>query len=226
MIDTPLVSDAGASAFSQSSALQQTLSGEDFLTLLVAQLQNQDPLSPMESQEFATDLAQFSSLERLVSIDDRLEQSIDTDLLMTQAISNTMSATLLGKEVKALGNTVHLPSEGSSQIEFELGGFADDVEIVIVDELGNEVRRIERNGLSSGQQSVEWDGKDADGNRLDEGNYSFQVTAAKSDGTAVRALPLINGVISSVRYENGSAVLIVGDLEIAFSDVLEIGTNP
>ena len=82
-----------------SSEDRTTLNQEEFLTLLITELENQDPLSPMESQEMATQMAQFSSLGCLYSIDEQLGESLGYDLVMNQAINNTLAASLIGKEI-------------------------------------------------------------------------------------------------------------------------------
>lgn len=208
------------------SIFQDSLGGDEFLQLLVAQLQNQDPLSPMESQEFAAELAQFSSLEKLASIDDTLAESVSTDIVLTQAINNTLASTLLGQEVTAIGNTfVHSPGEDNSMI-FRLGDYAETVDVVIYDGSGNEVRRIEAGSRNSGEHSVDWDGRGQDGREMLAGDYSFQIEAKTASGDPVSAMTMIRGAISSIRYENGAAVLIINGGEIAFSDVLEIASAP
>ncbi len=200
-----------------------TMEKDDFLKLLIAQLSHQDPLSPMDNQEFAAQLAQFSSLEQLAGINFNLEQSIQMDILLTQAINNTLATTIIGKEVKAVGSSFKLDAEGSVDLTFRLDDFADDVEVVITDDAGNVVRRLSANALSEGEHSLGWDGKNADGEAVPEGEYHFAVTATRADGEDISVTPLITGTITGVRYENGSAVLLVGDREIPFGSVLEIG---
>ena len=81
------------------------LGKDDFLKLMIEQMKNQDPLSPMEGTEFTAQLAQFSSLEQLSNMSDSLEQSINANYQLTQAVNNTMTAALIGKEVKLEGTT-------------------------------------------------------------------------------------------------------------------------
>jgi len=208
------------------NVFQDSLGGDEFLQLLVAQLQNQDPLSPMESQEFAAELAQFSSLEKLASIDDTLAESVSTNLVLTQAINNTLASTLLGQEITAVGNGFAHTQGEDSNITFRLGQYAESVDVVIYDGNGNEVRRIQAGSRNNGEHTIEWDGLGQDGREMLSGDFSFQVEAKTADGTSVQALPLIRGTISSIRYEGGTAILMVNGGEIAFSDVLEIATAP
>ncbi len=201
----------------------QSMGKDEFLKLLVEQLKNQDPLSPMESQEFASQLAQFSQVELLTSVDANLQDGINIDMLMTQTINNTMATTFIGKEVTAYGDNIHLSGEESTSVNFILDGSADEVTIEIRDEAGVVVKTISAKSMSSGEQSVEWDGKDDEGGELAEGNYTFNVEATDVDGNVIDATELTKGLVSAVRYVNGSAILVIDDREILFSDVMQIG---
>jgi flagellar basal-body rod modification protein FlgD len=220
----PLTSLLGANASYTPAATTKTeLGKDDFMQLLVTQLRNQDPLSPMENQEFAAQLAQFGSLEQLSSIDTKIGEGVNVDLILTQAINNSMAATLIGKEITAIGDTIYLEQDGSAEIGFKLNSFASDVKVNIKDAAGNVVRTLEASGMGSGKQTLEWDGKNGDGETLPSGTYSYEVTATDSDGNSIGVLPLMMGYVSSVRYTDGGAVLIVNGNEITFADVLEIG---
>ena len=106
-----------------------------------------------------------------------------------------------------------------------MGGFAEEITIEIYDAAGNVVKKIDSNALSSGDHSVEWDGTNQHGEDLPEGNYTFSVSAKDASGAEVNAVELVVGLISSVRFEGGSAMLVVDGREISFSNVLEIGLN-
>ncbi len=214
-------------AVSLSNALDKTSMGkEDFLKLLIAQMKNQDPLSPMENQEYASQLAQFSSLEQLQSVNSNLEQGVEINLILTQAINNTMASTLVGKEVTALGNTIQLTQDGDdlvpSEIGFKLGEFSDSVTIEIRDSAGTLVRTIEQSDQNSGDHSLTWDGLNDDGFACDAGDYTFTVRARDDQGASVSATTYLTGMIESVKFENGMAMLIVNGQEVPFSQVLEV----
>lgn len=150
---------------------------------------------------------------------------MEADLILTQAINNTLAATLIGQEAKALGNTIEFTSGESTEIHFQLGEFSEDVMVEIRDQAGNVIKKIDVNALSSGDHSVEWDGTNEHGEEMPEGDYTFSVTAKDVNGVELNARELVVGLISSVRFESGSAVLVVGGREISFSSVLEIGQN-
>ena len=216
------------SATSNQTTQTTTTSNDDmgkaeFLSLLVTQLQNQDPLSPMDSQDFSAQLAQFSSLEQLTDINATLKSSAEMDMMLTTSINNTMAAGFVGKEVSSYGDNLSLISEGSTPVDFILQDFSDEVTVNIYDAAGNLVRTIENHGMDGGQQSLVWDGKDDAGNNLPGGNYRFDVDAKDSNGDSVGSVTVSKGIVSSVRYANGTAVLIVNGKEVSLADVLEIG---
>jgi len=222
-----IVNSIGSTAGATQSmgTASQAMGQEDFLKLLVAQLKYQDPLSPLESHEYASQLAEYSSLEQLVGINDGIEQGTQADLILTTAINNTLAATLIGQEATAMGNTIEFNSGESTEVNFQLGSFADEVKVEIYDTAGNVVKTIDASAMSSGNHNVEWDGTNEHGEELPEGDYTFSVTATDAAGGEVNAIELMVGLISSVRFEGGSAMLVIGGRDVSFSNVLEIGLH-
>jgi len=195
----------------------------EFLSLLVAQLQNQDPLEPTDSQDFAAQLAQFSSLEQLTDMNATLEMGMEMDMMLTSAVNNTLASNFIGKEVSSYGDTVALVSGQQPALNFLLQDFADQVEVNIYDPAGNLIRTIETNGKEGGEQSIVWDGKNNAGEDLPGGNYRFEVKATDSKDESVGTVTISKGLVSSIRYAEGQAVLIVNGKEVSLADVLEIG---
>ena len=208
----------------QTNAVSNPEMGKaEFLSLLVAQLQNQDPLSPMDSQDFAAQLAQFSSLEQLSDINASLKSSSDMDMMLTSSINNTMAAGFIGKEVSSYGDNLALITDGSAPVNFILQDYSDEVNVKIYDAAGNLVRTMQAHGLEGGNQSLSWDGKNDAGSAVPGGNYRFEIEAKDSNGNSVGSVSVSKGIVSSVRYANGTAVLIVNGKEVSLADVLEIG---
>ena len=152
-------SSTATQALSQN-ILNSTGMGRDaFLRLLIEQMKNQDPLSPMDSQDFASQLAQFSSLEQLQSINENLDQGIQIDILLTQAINNTMSANFIGKSLKAVGNTLAYSGDGEMNLAFRLNSETDHLKVKIKNDAGQVIRTIEVKNPGSGDQTVTWNGQ-------------------------------------------------------------------
>src|ERR1051325_492341 len=174
----------------------QTVTKDGFLKLLIAQLQNQDPLQPMDNQQFAVQLATFNSLEQLMDINKQL-----TTLQTTQGQANQFNAaSLIGKQIDADGNTVAVSGGGLSKLSYRLDANAATVTIKIQDSNGILVRQLEKGGQSAGNPNLTWEGKDASGRTVPDGTYSFQVNAVDANGKQIAALSRISGVVNAVNF--------------------------
>jgi flagellar basal-body rod modification protein FlgD len=204
---------------SESYAPEKAVLGkEDFLKLLVEQLKNQDPLSPMESTEFTAQLAQFSSLEQLTTMNKNLEYL----QLYQSSINNAQAVNFIGKMVTTSGNSISVNDGIPNKIQFDLDRGASEVSVYVYDSEDNLVATIERGELGSGRQSIIWDGVDSDGNSVPDGTYTFEVSATDTAGEAINASPLMTAEITGVTFKEGTAYLLAGDLEIAINDILEV----
>jgi flagellar basal-body rod modification protein FlgD len=195
---------------------------DDFMELLIAQLQHQDPMNPMEGTEFAAQLAQFSSLEQLSNLNEAVNQSIDMNYLLTQSITNTLSSTLIGKEVKISGAEFTNKGQDTINIGYKLPANADSVTINIYNENGVLIRTIDDASVGKGDNKLSWDFTDNDGNRVPEGKYKFEVKAKSTDGSDMIVDLYKYGLIEAIRFTEEGTKLVVGDIEYLLSDVLEV----
>ena len=203
----------------QSTATNDSIDKNEFLTLLVTQLQNQDPLNPMEPAEFTSQMAQLSSLEQLQNINENLGnlQKYQSALFDEHAVS------FIGKTVKVSNNTVDITENASAELFFELERDAREVYAYIYDSDGSLVKEIAQTGtFSAGEQSLTWDGTDDDGNRASEGRYSFEVQAVDSNGTTFTGAPFYEDTVTSVNFGNGTAYLTAGNRDISVGNVLKV----
>ena len=201
-----------------SSSGINILGKDDFLNLLVTQLQHQDPLSPMESAEFTSQLAQFSSLEQMSNVNKNLEV-----LQLYQAsINNSQAVDFIGKTIKAQGNSIGVADGVADQIHFDLAEDASDVIIHIYDSRKTLVKTIQSGGLNSGKQNVEWNVTDNDGNKVPDDTYTFEVIATNADANPVSVTPLITASVSGVSFKDGTTYLVAGNQEIPIGSVFEV----
>lgn len=191
----------------------------EFLTLLVTQLKNQDPLNPMDSAQFTSQMAQFSSLEQLQNINENLGnlQKYQSALFDEHAVS------FIGKTVKVSDNKVDLTGNDSEKLHFKLEKDARAVYAYIYDSNGSLVKEIAQTGtFSAGDQSLTWDGTDDNGKRVSDGSYSFEVQAVDSSGTTFTGTPFYEDTVTSVNFGNGTAYLTAGNRDISVGNVLKV----
>jgi flagellar basal-body rod modification protein FlgD len=194
-----LTSDKGSGSTAE-------LGRDMFLELLIAQLENQDPLAPTENAEFTAQLAQFSSLEQMEAMQTKLAA-----LVAAQETANSIqTAGLIGKEVKAQSNTVQLHQGEAPDLRYTLAADSAKVTISIFNDAGNLVRTIELADQQAGEQVVSWSGIDAQGNSLPDGEYIFMVAAEDSTGTPVFAQTFVQGRVEGVEYQADQPFLLIG----------------
>ncbi len=195
---------------------------DDFLKLLVTQLKYQDPLSPMDGTKFASQLAQFSSLEQLTNLNDAVQLSIDGNYYLAQSINNTLTATLIGKSVKLGGATIVKSGQSNIELGYQLPAAASSVTINIKDENGNVVRTFDSPPDEVGDNKLLWDFTDNNGNELPDGTYTFEVIAKNGSDEEMDVQLFKWGKIDGVRFSENGTTLIVNGNEYMLSDILEI----
>jgi len=212
-IDTSTYTSATTATTSSSTSATKTadiMGKEDFLTLLVAQLQNQDPLNPDDPTEFTAQLAQFSSLEQLYNLNESM-----AGLTTAQANSEKLAAlSLIGKEVSYNGSKFTYDGTPIS-VGYQLDGTATSVTLSLQDADGKTVKTLQAadTELTAGNHFITWDGTDLDGNPVAAGTYKIvlQATASGKDAS-VAAAPLISSEVIGVDLSNGMLTTNAGEV--------------
>lgn len=195
------------------------LGKEQFLQLLVAQLKNQDPLEPMTNAEFVAQLAQFSSVEQLVSVN----EGINLLGIQQMGMSNAQSADFIGKEVLVKSDRLEVRS-GDTELTaaFNIKADAESVTVNIRDAQGNIVRTYDLGANAEGDISLKWDCKDGNGVKVPPGTYSIDVVATADNGSPVSWDSTIRGLVDGVSYEAGYPELTIGSIKAPVSDVIAV----
>lgn len=196
---------------------------DTFLRMLTTQLQNQDPLNPLDNTEFVAQLAQFSQVEQTIQSNNKL----DALLAAVKGQGVTENLSLLGKPVEAASDEVTLTGDGGL-VNYRLERAADAVTIRILSADGAEVARL--NGSADlGANTVQWDGRggeNGNGPRLDPGVYRVAIEAAEGDNS--RAVdPLVGGYVAQVRVnsDGSTSLLLSGGEEINASQITAIADD-
>ncbi len=191
----------------------------DFLNLLITQLENQDPLDPQDDQEFAAQLAQFSSLEQMTNVADGVEA-----LNQNQSRQEMLGAvSFIGKEVRADGGDISKDDSGMSTLYYDLDQPAQNVFINIHDQNGRMIRTEEKVALDEGEHEFVWDGLTHEGTEAPNGNYSVNVTAEGPHGESIPVGTEVTGRVSGVQDQDGQPHLRLSDgREISFAEVREV----
>jgi len=193
------------------------LGRDDFLTLLVTQLKNQDPLKPMDSTSFVAELAQFSQLEQSSKQVTLLEKSINQQ---ADALQYTLLP-MVGRSVQIEGSLINL-NNGPATLTYALERGASTVRVTIQDTQGRAIRTLDVGTQSAGKQEVHWDGRNQGGALMPNGIYHYQVTAKDVSGATVLAAPSSTLTISGVRMVDGTPQLAAGNYVIDRNDIVEL----
>jgi flagellar basal-body rod modification protein FlgD len=170
------------------------------MTLLVTQMQNQDPLNPMDSSQMTTQLAQISTVSGISNVNSTL-QALSDSYQSSQSIEATG---LIGKGVLVPGTSLQL-ANGSAPFGMNLSAAASDVKVAVVDSSGRTVRTMDLGAQDAGSQAFQWDGTTDSGAASAAGGYTFSITAV-NNGTSVSADTLSYGLVDSVTRSATGAV--------------------
>ncbi len=208
---------AAAEYGAKASSKEDTIGKDAFLKLLVVQLENQDPLNPMDSTEFVAQLAQFSSLEGITNLGVSMEKMASS----VSSMQNLSTSSLIGRNVMVEGNGLEYTG-APVLFGYDLEESAASVTISIYNDNSRLVRQVELGPADYGDYSFIWDGTDDNGLGVATGFYTFDVEPRDADGETVAATRYAAGVVSSVTFEGSTAMLTVGGKTITQDKIKEI----
>jgi flagellar basal-body rod modification protein FlgD len=207
-----------SAAAATKAAPKKTLDQDSFLSLLVTQMQNQDPTSQsaQDPNQMVQQLTSFSQLQQTQQTNDLLAaiSGLNTSLLQAQASS------LMGKQVQLSGSGFHLMN-GKASMALNLAGDASVV-LTVKDLQGNTVATLNQGTLKKGDNTITWDGTGSSGAKLPDGNYTVSVKAVDGAGKDVAATPSLFATVDAVSYANGQVMLQSGGISFSMADILKI----
>lgn len=218
MVDSILsgLSSSSTSTTSAATAASSALDKDDFLQLLVVQLQNQDPLNPLDDKEFIAQLAQFSSLEQMTNVASGIEA-----LTETVARQDSLSAvSYIGKNIVAEGNTITKLDSGITPLYFTLDDAASTVSINVYDQNNNIVQTETLNSMQAGEYTFSWDGLNYNGTESDNGQYNVYFSAVDAKGKAVLVDTQVAGTITGLSKTSDGVTFRLSDgRTVEFDDI-------
>lgn len=210
-MDVTAAGSTAAASAAQASRAHLSTNFDTFLTLLTTQLKNQDPLSPMDSNEFTQQLVQFSQVEQQINAN----QNLETLISLTKNRSATDAVSYLGKTLTLTDGTAALMNDHAVWA-YSLDGDAARTKLTVTNANGKIVYSADGD-TASGMHAFEWDGKDSSGNTLPPGAYALKVSSATSDGTTVNTHVASQGIVSEVDLTGSEPLLMIGPLGVPLS---------
>ncbi|ANN71874.1 flagellar hook capping FlgD N-terminal domain-containing protein [Bordetella bronchialis] len=202
--------NATGSGSSNAAGSAQSLQ-DQFLTLLVAQMNNQDPLNPMDNYQLTSQLAQISTVQGVQDLKTVL-QTISSQVDLGQSMD---AVSMIGKQVLFPGDSMKIDTDASGNrvltpIGIDVQSDAHNVSMKILDNTGRVVRTMNLGAQDAGIITPTWDGKDDSGNVMPDGKYTFTVAATDQNGNAVTAEALTYGQVGGVSYGTQGVRLDLG----------------
>ncbi|GJE25934.1 flagellar hook assembly protein FlgD [Methylobacterium organophilum] len=216
------ISNISSSASTSSSASKDaaTIAGNftQFLTLLTTQLKNQNPLDPMDTNQFTQQLVQFAGVEQQLKTNDQL----GSILTSAKAAASGSAPGFLGKTVTADGTQSQL-SDGTATWTLTADRAATKAVVTITDKDGNTVA-TKTTTLASGKNSFTWDGTSTTGLVADDGTYSITVDATDATGSKVTVDTSVTGTVDGIDLSGSEPVLVIGNQKVGVSKVKTLGS--
>ncbi|MCB4204830.1 flagellar hook assembly protein FlgD [Deferribacterales bacterium Es71-Z0220] len=203
---------------------KKELNKDDFLNLMVTQLKNQDPLNPLDNNEFISQTTQFSSLEQLINIGESIKELAESQTNGSMNNNLYSASNFIGKEVKYFSDTINLNEDGAL-IGYELDDIPASLSLKIIDENGNAVANIVPSSTSYGMNEINWDGLNANWDKLPNGKYKVVVDALDASGSQIPYRTYTSGIASGVSMLNGNLKFNLDSNEVSSDSIFAVYEN-
>lgn len=211
---------SGVNSTSSTSTLNSSRQGiadnfDAFLSILTTQLKNQNPLDPLDTNQFTQQLVQFTGVEQQLKTNEFLEAM----MLSSQNADQSQAVNYIGKEITASGVKSELVN-GAARWHFAVDEAAT-INVTVKDLNGNVVY-TKQGSVGQGESLFTWNGVGNDGKDKPDGTYSIQIDARNADGKLVSAATEMTGEVTGVDFTGTEPVLIVGGARVNMSAVLSV----
>ncbi len=189
---------------------------DTFLSLLTTQLKNQNPLDPLDTNQFTSQMVEFTSVEQQLKTNEFLEALVISNLNSTY----TEAVSFIGKTITSSGSSSQL-ADGEATWSYDVDANAENSVVTITDSFGNVVH-TEETSLTAGEGTFTWDGRDASGGQMPDGAYTITIDARNAEGAYVPVTTQMSGTVSGVDLSESEPVLIVDGARIYLSSVTSV----
>jgi flagellar basal-body rod modification protein FlgD len=213
-------SSSSSTAQAANSSASQQLAGnfDTFLQLLTTQLQNQNPLDPLDTNQFTEQLVEFAGVEQQINMNTNLQTLIS----MQQTTEATSALQLVGSTVTVSGNTATLSNATNTPATWSLNAPTPaTANITITSAAGTTVYNTTQ-ALNAGAQNFTWNGQGNNGQTWPDGTYTLSVTATGANGQAVTVSSQVQGTVSGVSLATNPPTLTVGGQNVQISQITSI----
>ncbi|WP_231109728.1 flagellar hook assembly protein FlgD [Thermosipho melanesiensis] len=201
----------------RENGIKKELDKEAFLELLVTQLKNQDPLEPLKDREFIAQMTQLSTLEQITNMSESVQKFVESSASLYRAQVSSM----VGKYAVVKSNILELKNGNASTQVFKLEE-PSHVILKIYDENGKLVKEEDLGNLNAGMQTFLWDGRNKDGVKLPDGNYTFNLYSVERDGSLTEISAMDGGKVEAVQFRDNDVYVLVNGNLYPISSIIEI----
>jgi flagellar basal-body rod modification protein FlgD len=195
---------------------KKSLDMQDFIQLFITQLQYQDPMNPIENNEMAIQLALFNQVDQLFKIN----KTLDTLVNMAKSLDLAYISNLVGKKVRVETNVGRVEKGEFLGGEFNLDEPVNYLEIVIKDDKGNLVDKIQLSGLKAGNYKIQWDAIDLKGNKVPDGNYLFSIIIPENTNKTIT--PTMIAKVTGAKLGDNTQIVINENYTLDLKDIKEL----
>jgi flagellar basal-body rod modification protein FlgD len=195
---------------------KKSLDMQDFIQLFITQLQYQDPMNPIENNEMAIQLALFNQVDQLFKIN----KTLDTLVNMAKSLDLAYISNLVGKKVRVETNVGRVENGEFLGGEFNLDEPVNYLEIVIKDDKGNLVDKIQLSGLKAGNYKIQWDATDLKGNKVPDGNYLFSIIIPENNNKTIT--PTMIAKVTGAKLGDNTQMVINENYTLDLKDIKEL----
>jgi flagellar basal-body rod modification protein FlgD len=224
MTTTPTSStSAGAAAQAATATSAQQIGGnfDEFLQLLTTQLQNQDPLDPMDTNSFTQELVEFSSVEQQINTNTNMQ----TLIALQQTATDVQALQLVGSTVTVSGSSAALSNATNSPATWSLTSPSAATGNVTITNSSGQTVYTGTTSLNAGSNTYSWNGKGTNGTTWPDGTYTLTINATGANGQAVSVSTQVQGVVTGVNTSTNPPTLTINGQSVPMSEIQSIGSS-